>query len=67
MYLCEFGQNPSTGSVDNTCKPYFGHFKASPSLFPNNVFMQVWSKPSNSSEDSAREPYFGHFKVPLRP
>ena len=28
MYLCEFGQDPSTGSEDNTRKPYFGHFNA---------------------------------------
>ena len=26
MYLCKFGQNPSTGSEDNAQKPYFGHF-----------------------------------------
>ena len=25
--VCEFGQNPSTGSEDNTRKPYFGHFR----------------------------------------
>ena len=59
MYLCKFGENPSTSSKDNARKPYFGHFQSaavtltiwsrSPNLFnysppTNNVSMQVWSK-----------------------
>ena len=27
MYLCKFGQNPSTNSEETAQKPYFEHFK----------------------------------------
>ena len=27
VYLCKFGQNPSTGSKKSAGKPYFGHFR----------------------------------------
>ena len=30
MYLCKFGQNPSTSSEDNARKPYIAHFKVPP-------------------------------------
>ena len=44
VHLCEFGQNPSTGSEDNTWKPYFGHFSAAVTLkIRSRSSMQVWS------------------------
>ena len=77
MYLCRFGQNPSTGSEDNARKPYFGHFSASVTLkirlrslksgqlfplLPTMYMCQFGQNPSTSSEDNAQKPYFGHSK-----
>ena len=74
MYLCEFGQNPTTGSEVNARKPSFRHLKVeirsrSPnssqlSLLPTMHLCTFGQNPSTSSEDYTRKPYFGHFKVP---
>ena len=63
MYLCQFDQNPSTGSEDNAQKPYFGHFKVCQiipllptinlPLFPTMYICKFGQNLSAGSEDNA--------------
>ena len=40
MYVCEFGQNPSTDSEDNAWKPYFG-IQSTYSLSPTCIYASL--------------------------
>ena len=61
MYLCKFGQNPSTSSEDNARKWKSG-CRRWRRQDPHRK-----QKSIDCSEDNAWKPYFEHFKVPLLP